>query len=582
MKMCAAVQEVDYTVLRRRRTSNIPPPLGRCSTASLLSLDDSSEGKEENQTQYPNNSRGFLRFDPINFNSTIRRNERMLSSMKSDVSAHNVTHFGSMVCFIPHQFHYTAAELEPYRLIGDPEMDNLLAFVANEGGCGAFDDVVAYSAKAYASHSSDDSEINVSPQVQFYRHYSEKVPSWVDFEQIQSGIDVFLAYLPTSACALYYRSLIGGFSIPQIVDVLISTRYLVPSGLVSDINKTKHQSVASSDVESTNHDTKRTLERLLDTGGFMACCFAPPPTNETQPAAALRPGGIGWEAALRVRVLHAKVRRSLLQSGKWDTKKNGVPINQEDMAATLLAFSVNVLLGIELIAGKPLPDNEQRDYLALWRYIGWLLGVDTPESDDLAIFTTSSQRNFSKHGAPLPIDPCGPRRPDISDSDGYSDSILHSYATLESMILHLLHPGEHSRKLVAHLLSIRGQDLFRSEVCRKFLGDPLSDDIYIARSSFHWGVWRREYFRDIIGHLGVRFSVYFVLVFMRCYILLTMSTPWIRERAIRFHASLQKRFLVHWEKNHAVRVGEAMNYGNEVKTNAKACPFSMLMTPKLE
>ena len=44
--------------------------------------------------------------------------------------------------------------------------------------------------------------------------------------------------------------------------------------------------------------------------------------------------------------------------------------------ATLLAFSYNVLVGIELVAGNPLPAAEQEDYLALWRYIGWLLGVD--------------------------------------------------------------------------------------------------------------------------------------------------------------------------------------------------------------
>ena len=51
------------------------------------------------------------------------------------------------------------------------------------------------------------------------------------------------------------------------------------------------------------------------------------------------------------------------------------------MGATLLAFSYNVLVGIELIGGAPLPKQQQDDYLALWRYIGWLLGVDSKALD---------------------------------------------------------------------------------------------------------------------------------------------------------------------------------------------------------
>ena len=85
---------------------------------------------------------------------------------------------------------------------------------------------------------------------------------------------------------------------------------------------------------------------------------------------ALLPGGVGWRTALHVRVLHAKVRYAILHrkgKKKWNVKELGVPINQEDMAATLLAFSINVLSGIDLIAGRSVSDQEQIDYLALWR-----------------------------------------------------------------------------------------------------------------------------------------------------------------------------------------------------------------------
>ena len=61
-----------------------------------------------------------------------------------------------------------------------------------------------------------------------------------------------------------------------------------------------------------------------------------------------------------------------------------------------------VLIGIELVSGSPLPPNEQEDYMALWRYIGWVLGVETRGE----------------------IDPCR--------------SVPHAKASLESIIMHLL------------------------------------------------------------------------------------------------------------------------------------------------
>lgn len=82
---------------------------------------------------------------------------------------------------------------------------------------------------------------------------------------------------------------------------------------------------------------------------------------------------------------------------------NGVPINQEDMAATLLAFSINALDGVEFVGGMAVPKQDQEDYLALWRYIGWILGVYTSHDDDKALPCTTTT-------TPLPpsLDPCGP------------------------------------------------------------------------------------------------------------------------------------------------------------------------------
>lgn len=95
---------------------------------------------------------------------------------------------------------------------------------------------------------------------------------------------------------------------------------------------------------------------------------------------ATRPGGIdrgapGWISTLRVRMIHAYVRRALMNNENWDYDELGLPLNQCDMHVTWLAFSVIFLLGQRLM-GVYLTRQERDDVMHLWRYIGWLLGVD--------------------------------------------------------------------------------------------------------------------------------------------------------------------------------------------------------------
>ena len=73
-----------------------------------------------------------------------------------------------------------------------------------------------------------------------------------------------------------------------------------------------------------------------------------------------------------------------------------MPINQEDMAVTLLAFSFNVLHGIELTLNKPLSATDQSDYLHLWRYIGWLMGVEDDRNPCAGTVRINNQFNDPK------------------------------------------------------------------------------------------------------------------------------------------------------------------------------------------
>jgi hypothetical protein len=46
------------------------------------------------------------------------------------------------------------------------------------------------------------------------------VPSWVNWEKIQRGQQVFTQYMPLCGLTLFYLSLVGGFSAPLITKVL--------------------------------------------------------------------------------------------------------------------------------------------------------------------------------------------------------------------------------------------------------------------------------------------------------------------------------------------------------------------------
>lgn len=90
---------------------------------------------------------------------------------------------------------------------------------------------------------------------------------------------------------------------------------------------------------------------------------------------ALLPGAPGLRAVVQVRLAHAHVRRACLRSGTWPTERWGHPINQADMAATILLFSEQLVRNIRAVGGV-VSESEESDVLHLWRYIGYLIGVD--------------------------------------------------------------------------------------------------------------------------------------------------------------------------------------------------------------
>lgn len=123
---------------------------------------------------------------------------------------------------------------------------------------------------------------------------------------------------------------------------------------------------------------KDTSLRLGETGKWLQ--------DVTEPGGMER-FGPGFITTIRVRLVHALIRRHLQSQEDWPAEKWGVPINQVDMTATYLAFGPVTLTGSRLFGLLP-TKRESAAVLHLWRYIGWLSGVHpsflaTSEGDGL-------------------------------------------------------------------------------------------------------------------------------------------------------------------------------------------------------
>lgn len=109
-----------------------------------------------------------------------------------------------------------------------------------------------------------------------------------------------------------------------------------------------------------------TARRVAETGKWWIDC-----TEE----GGLLPGGEGYRGTLHVRMVHGLVRRNLDRREEWDHARWGLPLNQVDMAATYLGFCVVMLGGLRKM-GIPVTARESRAVMHLWKYAGWLMGVD--------------------------------------------------------------------------------------------------------------------------------------------------------------------------------------------------------------
>lgn len=115
----------------------------------------------------------------------------------------------------------------------------------------------------------------------------------------------------------------------------------------------------------TQRLTRDTQRRVMETFQFVMNALSP---------GGLAPGGRGLRDAQKVRLMHAAVRRFVAAQPDYDPAW-GRPVNQEDMAGTLLAFSTVILDGFRTLR-IPVSAREERAFFTAWQVVGRNLGVE--------------------------------------------------------------------------------------------------------------------------------------------------------------------------------------------------------------
>lgn len=232
---------------------------------------------------------------------------------------------------------WSTSFLEGKRAIGDPLADNIISVVmANnrEEMLNGFFQLMNGNTDALPEQ--------MLPEVKAFFKETAELPEWADKDMLKFGQQVYVQHGLLVGMLLFYKSLPECYTGAKGAAVLLSSARL------------------NEKSGSQDHFARR----LAETGLFIYQAMMP---------GAMLPHGKGIRAAQKVRLIHAVIRYFIKKHG-WDSEKLGEPINQEDMAGTLMSFSALVLEGLDIL-GVRFDDTETESYIHCWRVIGHIMGV---------------------------------------------------------------------------------------------------------------------------------------------------------------------------------------------------------------
>jgi hypothetical protein len=174
------------------------------------------------------------------------------------------------------------------------------------------------------------------PLREFFGEF-EPIPDWVDMDRVRRGQRALRRGGADGTYIARDVSFLGGYQFSSFNKTLLRTGVL---------------------EKGSNKRFAETLQWAMDVTG----------------AGGLEPLGVGYQATIRVRLIHEYVRRHVAALPDWRSDEWGLPVNQTDMAATLVgALIAPPAAGLGL--GIVLAPGELEDIAHLTRYVGWLMGV---------------------------------------------------------------------------------------------------------------------------------------------------------------------------------------------------------------
>ncbi|MBS9531983.1 DUF2236 domain-containing protein [Mycobacterium sp. M1] len=165
----------------------------------------------------------------------------------------------------------------------------------------------------------------------------EPIPAWVDMAKVRRGQRALVRGGADGTYIARDVSFLGGYQFASFNKTLLRTGVL---------------------EKGSNKRFAETLQWAMDV------------TSE----GGLDPLGAGYQATIRVRLIHEYVRRHVAALPDWRGDEWGLPVNQTDMAATLVGALIappSAAMGMGIL----LSPGELDAIAHLTRYVGWLMGI---------------------------------------------------------------------------------------------------------------------------------------------------------------------------------------------------------------
>ena len=218
-----------------------------------------------------------------------------------------------------------------HTFIGDPRggamMEDLAEFTPEESG---------RLIQAAMNQEGEEALRNAPASLREFFRDAETPPEWLDYAAFAPGVRMFHRNSQVILGAFVAGVLIEGFTTNIAKSFFMTGR------------------VRDEGVRRLGQNNRHMMEIFLPNGMYRY--------------------GDGWKLSVRIRLVHARMRRLLNNSEDWDTEAWGVPISAAHLGYAISAFSARLLRHAKTLGAK-YTDEEYASFMAVWRYSGHLMGI---------------------------------------------------------------------------------------------------------------------------------------------------------------------------------------------------------------